>query len=231
MARIPAPGPAILAANHLYGIVDGLILLALLHRVCADCRMLANSWLGWIGELRGQMILVNPFESHAAHIENRAPLRDAVSWLDHAGLLSVFPAGEVAHIDWWNLGITDPAWKPSAVRLARRNRCPVVPAYFEGANSIDFQIAGMLHPGLRAAWLAREFARLRGRTIRLRIGSPISAATLVRFEDAPSATVYMRHRTYLLANRSASSPAPRSFSPRTSAIAPPGDARLLDRRR
>jgi putative hemolysin len=227
LSRIPKSGPAILAANHPYGIVDGLILLVLLERVRADCKVLANSWLGWIGEIRRHMILVNPFASRSAQSENRRPLRQTLSWLDSGGLLAVFPAGEVAHMNWKEHAISDPEWKTTAARLALRSRCPVVPAYFEGANSIPFQIAGMVHPGLRTISLAREFARMRGRTVRLRIGAPIPPATLSAYGDAGRATAYMRHRTYLLANRSATStPAPRS-SPGALAIARPADAGLL----
>lgn len=96
LERIPARGPAILVANHPYGIVEGLILMALMDRVRQDLKILANSLLGGIPELREQMILVNPFQTPTAKVENRAPLRAALDWLAGGGLLSVFPAGEGA---------------------------------------------------------------------------------------------------------------------------------------
>ena len=170
LERIPVRGPAIIVANHPYGIVEGLILMAMLDRVRQDLKILANSLLGGIAELREQMILVNPFQTPTAQNENRAPLRAALDWLAGGGLLSVFPAGEVAHLDWKEHSVTDPQWKTSAARLALHARCVVVPAFFEGANSISFQLAGILNPGLRTMALAREFGGMRGKTVRLRIG-------------------------------------------------------------
>ena len=170
LERIPVRGPAIIVANHPYGIVEGLILMAMLDRVRQDLKILANSLLGGIAELREQMILVNPFQTPTAQNENRAPLRAALDWLAGGGLLSVFPAGEVAHLDWKEQSVTDPQWKTSAARLALHTRCAVVPAFFEGANSISFQLAGILNPGLRTMALAREFGGMRGKTVRLRIG-------------------------------------------------------------
>ena len=173
------------------------------------------------------MILVNPFETPTAQAENRSPPRAALDWLAGGGLLSVFPAGEVAHLDWKEHSVTDPQWKTSAARLALHTRCAVVPAFFEGANSISFQLAGILHPGLRTMALAREFGRMRGRTVRLRIGSPIGPNMLAGYQNAERATAYMRSRTFFLSNRSE----PALFSPfssrRVRTIAPPGAERLL----
>jgi putative hemolysin len=139
----------------------------------------------------------------------------------------VFPAGEVAHLDWKEHSVTDPQWKTSAARLALHARCAVVPAFFEGANSIPFQLAGILHLGLRTMALAREFGRMRGRTVRLRIGSPIRHAMLAGYRNAEEATAYMRSRTFFLSNRSEPAPSSPLSSPRVRTIAPPGAERLL----
>jgi putative hemolysin len=227
LQRIPARGPVMIVANHPYGIVEGLILMAMLDGVRQDLKILANSLLGGIPELREQMILVNPFQTPTAQTENRAPLRTALEWLAGGGLLGVFPAGEVAHLDWKEQSVTDPRWKTSAARLALRTRCAVVPAFFEGANSIPFQLAGILHPGLRTMALAWEFGRMRGRTIRVRIGSPIRHNVLAGYRNAEQATVYMRSRTFFLSNRSEPALSSPFSSPRVRTIAPPGAARLL----
>jgi putative hemolysin len=229
LERIPVRGPAMIVANHPYGIVEGLILMALLDRVRQDLKILANSLLGGIPEVREQMILVNPFQTPAAQNENRAPLRAALDWLADGGLLAVFPAGEVAHLDWKEQSVTDPQWKTSAARLALHTRCAVVPAFFEGGNSIRFQLAGILHPGLRTMALAREFGRMRGRTVRVRIGSPIRHGMLAGYRNAEQATAYMRSRTFFLSNRSEPAHAPFSpvATPRVRTIAPPGAERLL----
>jgi putative hemolysin len=86
--------------------------------------------------------------------------------------------------------------------LALRVPCPVVPALFAGANSIPFQAVGLLHAGLRTVSLAREFFKMRGKTIRLHIGWAIPYSKLAGCGDARNATAYMRYWTLFLANRS-----------------------------
>lgn len=62
-----------------------------------------------------------------------------------------------------------------------------------------FQLAGLLHPGLRTAGLARELMNKRDRRFEIRVGSPIFAGELD--PDANAATLYLRARVYLLAHR------------------------------
>src|SRR5262249_46747004 len=98
--------------------------------------------------------------------------------------------------------------------------------FFAGTNSVPFHLAGTLHPILRTLSLPREFEKLSGKTVRLRIGNPIPANVLAAYGDPDHATAYLRSRTFFLANRSEPSPA---TSPATGArtVAPPGPQRLL----
>jgi putative hemolysin len=91
--RIPAAGSAVIVANHPYGIVEGLILAALLDQVRPDWKIMVNSILASIAELRAHMILVNPFAAPEANYQNRAPLRESMRLLSSGGALVMFPAG------------------------------------------------------------------------------------------------------------------------------------------
>jgi putative hemolysin len=188
-------------ANHPFGIVEGLILTALFGSLRQDARILANSMIAGIPELRSQLILVNPFETSTARRQNIAPLRTTLEWLSQGGLLTIFPGGEVASLDWKEHCVTDPPWKTTAARLALAAGCPVLPVFFPGANSISFHIAGTVHPALRTLSLAVEFQKLSGKTVGVRIGKPISAGTLSQCADADEATAYLRSHTFLLAKR------------------------------
>jgi putative hemolysin len=132
LARFPATGPAVVVANHPYGIAEGLILMALLDGVRPDYKLVANSMLASVTEVRGQTILVNPFDAPQANAQNRAPLRECLDWLSAGSLLVLFPAGEVAHMDWRERAVTDGPWKPAAARLAMRAGWPVAPVFFAG---------------------------------------------------------------------------------------------------
>ena len=201
LAHIPARGAAILVANHPRGIVEGLVLVALLGSVRQDYKLVANSVLSPVEALRTHSILVNPFGTANAHIENRGRLRECIRWLEQNGLLAFFPAGEVAHLNWMERAIAEPIWNTAAARLARRAHAPVVPVFFEGANSLPFHLAGALHPGLRTINLPREFVKMRGQTVRVRIGSPVSFDVLSAYRTAEAATEYLRSRTLFLSNR------------------------------
>jgi putative hemolysin len=230
LERIPRQGKALVVANHPFGIVEGLVLAVLLESVRQDYRIIANALLAGIGGLSGVFVAVNPFETPEANIENRRPLRTCLGWLASSGLLAMFPAGEVAHLDWMEHSITDPPWKSTAARLALRTQSPVVPVYFEGANSLSFQLAGTLHPHLRTITLAREFRKLRGRTIPVRIGSPIPVSMLETYGDPDRATEYLRSRTFFLSNRPRNAsvhPPPTTALLRSTAVDPPAAQRLL----
>jgi putative hemolysin len=200
--RIPVTGSALVVANHPFGILEGLILVDLLEKVRADFRIVANGILATTPALHEKVFFVNPFDSASAS-ENGRSLRLSLDWLRRGGLLVMFPAGEVSCLNWGEAPVTDPKWNSASARLARKIGCPAVPLFFEGANSLPFQMLGALHPRLRTLNLARELVKKRSHTIRVRVGTPIPAAVLKSCPDAESATEYMRARTYLLLNRPA----------------------------
>lgn len=203
--RIPSTGAALLVANHPFGFLEGLILLNLLEKIRPDYRIVANSVLASVSPIRERLILLNPFHRHPAPEENGRGLRDCMRWLHENGMLAMFPAGEVAHLKWSEQAVVDPAWNTTAARLARKMGCVVVPIYFEGANSIPFQLLGTLYPGLRTLSLPRELVKKRRQTIRIRVGSPIPATILKSYPaDGEAATEYLRSRTFLLRSRSSS---------------------------
>lgn len=213
LRAIPTCGPLLVVANHPFGALDGLILTSLLQRVRPDVRFLANHLLARIPEMRETCLFVDPFGGPTAAIRNRAAMKSAVRWVAGGGALGVFPAGEVSHFTWASRCITDPPWSDSVARLALRTGATVVPIYFDGQNSRLFQILGLIHPRLRTALLPRELLRLRGKTIRVEVGTPISAQRLAGLAsagangDAPSraqtaqVTEYLRLRTYILKGR------------------------------
>jgi putative hemolysin len=114
----------------------------------------------------------------------------------------MFPAGEVSYLNWGESPVTDPAWNSASARFARKIGCPTVPFFFEGANSLPFQMLGAIHPRLRTLNLAHELVNKRSHTINVRVGTPVPAAVLKSCPDAEAATAYLRARTYLLSSRS-----------------------------
>jgi putative hemolysin len=162
---------------------------------------MANYILGRIPEMRDLFILVDPFERKDSTSKNLAPTRQALACLKNGGILGVFPAGEVAHIQWNNWRVQDPRWSDFTARLIRKSDAVVIPAFFTGYNSVLFQAAGLLHPRLRTAMLPRELFKKVNKTIDLRFGRPIGPEKAKNFKTDEDLTRYLRWRTEMLGRR------------------------------
>jgi putative hemolysin len=194
---VPEQGPAVVVANHPFGGIEGLALMARLRRIRPDVKVLANALLQRIPQLREAFISVDILGSARAR-RNTGALRQAIRWVRGGGVLLVFPAGTVSHFHPRRREVADPAWQPSMGALIRHCQAPVVPVYIPGHNGPLFQLAGLCHSRLRTALLPRMLLRQRGRTIRLRGGPLIAWSRLAAFKDDGRLIDYLRLRTYLL---------------------------------
>lgn len=227
LERIPKAGPAVVAANHPFGAIEGIAVARALRDVRPDVKVLANYVLGRIPELRGLFLLVDPFEGPASRRANAAGLREALAWLAGGGLLAVFPAGEVASLDLKRRRVADRPWSPTVAGLIRKSGAVAIPAFIPGRNGALFQTAGLIHPGLRTALLPRQLIAGTGRTIEIRMGRPIPAARLAEAGGDRRAIAYLRERVEILAERGAPRPLPepavqpRRTPPRAVPVVPP----------
>jgi putative hemolysin len=199
--RIPTRGPVVVVANHPYGMLDGAVLAVLLQRIRSDVKVMTNFLLEGVPELEPSCIFVDPLYTAGAPERNRRALRQALEWLQQGGMLAMFPAGEVSHWQLQQGAIVDPQWNTTAARLIRRTGAAALPVYFCGRNSLGFQLAGLIHPSLRMAFLLQEFLQQSGKSVALRVGSTIPADSISNIADDREATEYLRWRTYLLAAR------------------------------
>jgi putative hemolysin len=201
LLHVPRTGAAIVTANHPFGILEGAVLAVVLRRIRPDVRFLANGLLSAIPELSDLVIAVNPMSGRGAAKANSGGLRRSLEHLQSGGVLVVFPAGEVSHWRWRERSVADPEWNPAVARIARMAEAPVVPVFIGGANSAAFQAAGLAHPRLRTAMLARELLNKRGRTVDVRIGTAVPPEKLAAIPTAREQVDYLRCRTYLLGRR------------------------------
>jgi putative hemolysin len=198
LERIPRTGPAVVAANHPYGGLEGLYLIARLQQYRSGSRFIVNELLARIPEIREVLFPVDAFGGPRAAKKNAKALRAALRHVRDGGLLVLFPAGAVSHLHLSAGRVCDPPWQPAAAGLLRRCECPIVPVYFDGGNSAIFQALGLLHPGMRTVMLTRELLNKRHRTIPVRIGRPIGPERLAKQPDNARLATFLRLRTYAL---------------------------------
>ena len=201
LERIPVKGPLVAVANHPFGVLDGAALGALLLRIRPDVKVMTNSLLEDIPELHEHSIFVDPFQTSLSAEKNVKALKQAIAWLREGGALAVFPAGEVSQLQVHKAQVTDPEWNNVAARLVRKTGATALPVFFSGHNSVTFQLLGLIHPRLRTLLLMQEFLQQQGKTVQVRVGTPIPSELISNLDNDEEATEYLRLRTYLLSYR------------------------------
>lgn len=210
-ARIPRKGRLIVVANHPFGGLEGLILSSLLNQVRGDIKLMANFLLEKIPDMKESTIFVDPFGTAQSSSRNRVPLKAVFSHLDQEGVLGVFPSGGVSHLHLKKGRIEDPPWSTTIARIAQKTETPVLPIYFEGKNSLLFQLAGLCHSRIRTALLPHEFMNKKGQQIGVRVGNVIPPNRILEIKNERKLTDFLRERTYFLSHGSRLRPKARRF--------------------
>jgi len=201
LSLVPGTGPLLVVANHPFGGIEGLILASLLLRVRPEVKIMANYLLGRIPELVDILICVDPFGTKAAVMKNARPLREALKWLKEGHVLAVFPAGSVSYLNLRERRVIDPEWHAGIAKIVQKSQAHVLPVFFGGANSLFFQIAGMVHPNVRTVLLPRELLNKGKKIIKVRVGNVIPFRRLEAFGGDEKLIGYLRMRTYALKHR------------------------------
>lgn len=192
LMALPAKGPLLVIANHPFGVLDGIIICALLEQVRSDFLALTNSILLRAPEMRARMLPIDFSQTREAARANSASRAKAMEHLASGGCMILFPAGAMATSPD-RLGAR-PAqelpWTPWLARLVHSARCPVAPVYFHGQNSRAFQIASHINVNLRLAMFFHEVKR------RIQTNFPIEIGDLAPYE----ALEPIRERAVLVAN-------------------------------
>jgi putative hemolysin len=198
LEKIPKEGPLVIVANHPYGAVDGIALLALLKRARPDVKLMANYILGGIPNLKEHFFLVDPFENTDSSRKSFGGIRETVKWLKDGHVLGVFPAGEVSSYNKKEQRIMDKDWPKATGMIIRSAKSPVQCVYFDGHNSKFFQLLGRIKPVLRTMWLARECGRSCNHDIPIKIGDVIPTEKCKEYKKSEDLMSFLKDKTYSL---------------------------------
>lgn len=198
LKRLPKSGPFVTVSNHPLGAIDGILLLKLLLNHNPDFKVMANFLLHRIEPLKPCIIPVNPFEEHKHVKSSLGGIKDALKHLSEGKPLGIFPAGEVSTFMEGDL-IVDRPWEESAIRLIKKAKVPVIPIYFHAVNSSFFYKMVRWNELFRTALLPSQVLSQKTRTIKIRIGRPISLKEQEEFKDVSEYSDFLRRKTYMLA--------------------------------
>lgn len=205
-STIPETGPVFVVCNHPFGGIDGLILGSILLSQRDDSKILANSLLGKMPEIRPNLIPVNPFGGKKAMKDNLQGLRQAGQWLSEGKCLATFPAGIVSHFQKDTQSVQDSAWHTNIARLARKHGATIIPVHFSGGNSQLFYLSGRVHPRLRTGMLVRELFNKSSEEVEVRIGSPIPPSQFKDHESDSALVRYFQMRCEILSHQETEKP-------------------------
>ncbi|EJN03412.1 lysophospholipid acyltransferase family protein [Phyllobacterium sp. YR531] len=190
--------PLVLIANHPFGIGDGIAALALAEQLGRPFRVLINNDLLKVPEIRPYALPVCFDETKEAMAMNMATRHEAVRLLKEGVTIVVFPAGGVATARKGFGRAEDLPWKIFPAKLIRQAQASVIPVYFGGQNGRLFHLASKVSMTLRISLLIREFRRLSGKSINVRIGNIISWEELKAMEDRQTLLQYLYNAVFAL---------------------------------
>lgn len=199
LKRLPKDGAYITVSNHPLGGIDGILLLKLMLEQREDFKIIANFLLHRIEPLKPYIMPVNPFEDRKDVKSSIAGFKNAIKHLQEGHPLGVFPAGEVSTYRDGKL-LVDKPWEEAAMKLIQKAEVPVVPIYFHAKNSTLFYKLSKISDTFRTAKLPSELLTQKRRTIKVRIGRPISVADQKEHQSLDEFSEFIRKKTYMLSN-------------------------------
>jgi putative hemolysin len=199
LKRLPKNGAYITISNHPLGGIDGILLLKLMLEQRSDFKIIGNFLLHRIEPLKPYIMPVNPFEDRKDVKSSVAGFKNSILHLRQDHPLGIFPAGEVSTYKDGKL-VVDKPWEEAAMKLVQKAQVPVVPIYFHAKNSKLFYRLSKISDTLRTAKLPSELLTQKRRTIKVRIGRPISVADQKEHNSLSEFSEFIRRKTYMLSH-------------------------------
>ena len=165
LAAIPSEGPVVLASNHPFGGIEGVILARLISQKRPDLKVFANKGLKVFKELEDFFIFTNPLAPNDP--KNAPSIRQAMRHVKAGNALLIFPAGRVSYYQTQYADIAEHEWNKLVYALTQQANAVLLPIFVQGQNRPIFYRMGRIYYRLRLLMLARELLANRARNIRL----------------------------------------------------------------
>jgi putative hemolysin len=195
-AEIPKTGPVLAIANHPFGVIDGLILCAMMSEIRQDYKIITHQVLRQAPAVMDKILPIDFAETDAALTTNLQTRRDAQRHLKNNGAVIIFPAGGISLAPNLIGPAFDSEWKTFAAKLAQTESTKIVPFFFEGQNSLIYQAARRLSVTLGYSLMFREICKKMNGRVKVTMRSPLNSADLGEFATRNDMIDFLRQRTY-----------------------------------
>ena len=195
-AMIPRTGSTLVVANHPYGVIDGLVLCALMAEVRSDYKIITHRVLKQAPATMDKILPIDFDETEAALATNIETRQQAAEHLKQGGAVIIFPAGAISLAPNLVGDAYDKEWKTFAAKLATQPDTVTVPFLFDGQNSLLFQAARKISLTLAYSLMFHEICKLMGSTVLLTMRRPVHAEELGTLGNRKAVTQFLRDRTY-----------------------------------
>ena len=175
--RMPATGKLIVVVNHPTGLADGIALWAALTKVRKDIQIFANADAIRVSQnLTDTIIPVEWVLAKRSPAKAKETLRRAKNAFDRDECVVIFPSGKLAGRE--NGKLVERPWMPTAVTLARKQKCMVLPVNIRAENSWLYYFLSKVNGELRDITLFYELLNKKGAKFDITFGKLIDPADL-----------------------------------------------------
>lgn len=211
LSRIPREGRVVVVCNHPTGIADGVAVYDALKTIRPDLCFYANSDAHRVSPRFDEVLIpVEWVEAKRTRERTRLTLQLTKEAMEAERCLVIFPAGKLSRRAP-DGRLSDPAWAPTAVSLARRHEAPVVPMHVEGPWATLFHLFDRFSRELRDITLFHELLNKKAQAFTLTTGRAIAPEALAG--EAAEVAERLKHHV----ERVLPDDADRAFAPRDGA--------------
>ena len=215
LEKIPSTGPAIVVANHPFGVLDGLVLSWLVSQKRNDFKLLVHSLLLRAPETKGNLLPIDFTGDKKALLTNLETRKKARKHISEGGCIIIFPSGTVSTtLKFYQKKAKafDCEWKKFTSRLIKQTDPKIIPINFPGTNSLAFQIFSHISLVLRSSLLFFEIKRRINTEVEVFVGDSFKYSEIGEDLSNEELADMLRTKTYLL-DKEYSSPPPYGLDP------------------
>lgn len=195
-AEIPKTGRLLVIANHPFGVIDGLILCSIISKVRQDYKIITHQVLRQAPAVKDKILPIDFSETETALKTNLATRQAAHTHLKEDGVVIIFPAGGISLAPKFIGPAFDSEWKTFAAKLALTKDTTILPFFFDGRNSVIYQMARRLSVTLGYSLMFREICKQMNGCVKVTLRTPIASSDLLGFTNRNEVTDFLRSRTY-----------------------------------